>query len=1216
MLVLLSSLGFGAIEYHDDFNRPDSTTIGNGWVEDQATAGGPQIENGKFMIWDVDASNDNWVYRAINITDGTSIVFDFTLNNEGGYWYFGLSDTTQVPWTITNVNLVTAIGNSNTATDFEQNFDPNADMFIASFTNGTTHRVNYSDFDTTAETFDLCVDGTCINDEGYMNSGTAAYIAMFTNNGFNDGSIKIDNICVFTPPTTYEDCFAAAPPASSWHTPVFPSTAYYVSSNISGYEGFNVTGKVGVGFNGSSTYSYSIPDFRARYSFENAANDTYGNFNGTINGPTSGAARFGKGYVFDGTNDRINISRHPYLNFTTNSMSISAWIKLNELGYAQAIACKDEGSAVDGSGGYCFYVDSKNRLAFYANEHVAMSTNIDRSYSNATVDTNWHHVVAVYPYNDVPRLYLDSVHTTNNTDNDDVSEYSSNYALNLGSTSTGGAYLNGTMDEVRIYNRSLTQVEITNLYQYGNVNPKSSCELWETVNSTSTLYDSINNITMNKSFDYTLNYTALSTEWEITLDLDCWDYFYTEDDFGTDLNVTMFVDVVLPDMWLNDAKEGTLFVNNSLLYENLQTQLKLNLTGNDTNLYYMNLSVLRKNGTSWYLVSFVNMTNIVTQIYTLNLTNYTSDFGNGSYMIDAFSADSHTLQKIEPYDNTKLVDGYDFDNSVKITSPDLVKMTTTKLSDRYSFDMEFTKEQPTITVECNDLKVVDWYGYEGHIICWQEKKWVDFEEFGTNTKVQITRINANKVTVKPLVKDVTKFSFNSIGDLNTNNQKYYFNISESFKLVARDAITNISLTNFTALLYNTTGGLLDNRSTTSGAIYYNVTGNHSINASSTLYVENSTGIFDIVLGENNTIYLIAANSLYLFIYDEQTNTLITDRNATIDVINYENISHTYTTDTGSTFQSGFVAGSYEINYKAENYTARSYYTTISGSDTQLIRLYLLSNLDSTHQYLSYDLVDDSAKALPNGTIKMQRYFISDNAWRTVEMSKSNDEGKGFFFAELYDASYRFVIEYGGLTRKTTAQSKLDTRDLLFSINLLDLGLDHYFFSGDVATSLSYSNTTKVYTYTFNGVGVTDIESGRLMVTKILPQTRLTVCNSTLAGDSGGLTCNLTSYYNTDGTFLAQGFITFTGNNTEYMTETDSRTLKVDYLKFGYDGILLSFITVGTIAFMGLFSPILAVVFALFGFVITYAIGLIYLSPSWIIGLVIVGLIYIFGVRQP
>ena len=43
------------------------------------------------------------------------------------------------------------------------------------------------------------------------------------------------------------------------------------------------------------------------------------------------------------------------------------------------------------------------------------------------------------------------------------------------------------------------------------------------------------------------------------------------------------------------------------------------------------------------------------------------------------------------------------------------------------------------------------------------------------------------------------------------------------------------------------------------------------------------------------MYLFAANSLYLFIYDEQNNTLIDDRNVSIDVINYENVSNSYTT---------------------------------------------------------------------------------------------------------------------------------------------------------------------------------------------------------------------------------------------------------------------------------------------------------------------------------
>ncbi len=324
----------------------------------------------------------------------------------------------------------------------------------------------------------------------------------------------------------------------------------------------------------------------------------------------------------------------------------------------------------------------------------------------------------------------------------------------------------------------------------------------------------------------------------------------------------------------------------------------------------------------------------------------------------------------------------------------------------------------------------------------------------------------------------------------------------------------------------------------------------------------------------------------------------------------------FNTDTGSTFQSGFAAGFYEINYKAQNYTARSYYTSITGSDTQTIKLYLLNDTDTTHQYLNYDIVDESAAPISNSTLKLQRYFISDSVWRTVEMSISNDIGQGFVFAELFDVTYRFIVEFPfGNTKKISSNTKLDTRDLFFSINLLDVGLTNYYDSGSVATTLTYSNTTKIWTYSFNAASLSNVTQGRFLVTKIDPNLITTVCNTTVSSNTGGMTCNLTSYNNEDSTFLAQGFVTFTSDNLEYLVQAASLKVKESHLTYGFNGIFLSMIVVGTMAFIGLFSPQISIIMAIFGLIITNAIGLLYMNYTWLVGIVIVGLVYIYSMRS-
>ena len=429
---------------------------------------------------------------------------------------------------------------------------------------------------------------------------------------------------------------------------------------------------------------------------------------------------------------------------------------------------------------------------------------------------------------------------------------------------------------------------------------------------------------------------------------------------------------------------------------------------------------------------------------------------------------------------------------------------------------------------------------------------------------------------------------------------YHYNIT------AVDNITTSAINNFSIIFNDTT-------LTTTDGLIHRVTDNALEN-----FTINTTNYAQINVTEHDTnisinIGLVPTNSLLIYIYDEQTGELINTTNVTIDVINYANVSNSYTTDTGSTFQSNFAAGNYEINYKAANYTPRSYYTTIVGSDTQTINLYSLSDLDITHQYKNLEVLDESATSLSNATVKMQRYYLSDSEWKTVEMTKTNDEGKSFVFAELYDVPYRFVIDYQGSTRKTTTQSKLDTRDLFFSIDLITSGLDSFYEVQGVTTSLDYSNTTKIWTYNYNAVTV-DISQARFVVQEQTTTDTTILLNSTSVADSGAFTVNLTDYEDNDATYYAYGYVTTSEDSVEHLVEVGSISLDETYLSYGLNGLLLSLLIIGTLAMIGLYNPAVSIALALFGVLLTTMSGLMYLNPTWVVGIIIVGIIYIANLK--
>ena len=166
--------------------------------------------------------------------------------------------------------------------------------------------------------------------------------------------------------------------------------------------------------------------------------------NSTVNGPSWPKE---KGLSFDGTSDYMNGSLLPLRN---GSFTMEAWFKLNTLSQNQHII----GS---GSDYYrVYFTTAQRRIYFvtYNNGAVALGTGTTIS------DSGWHHVATTFD-GTTKKIYLDGV-LENSVG---ASVPTGDDYIHLGMTTTNAAwpdkyYLNGSIDEARVWNRTLTQSEI------------------------------------------------------------------------------------------------------------------------------------------------------------------------------------------------------------------------------------------------------------------------------------------------------------------------------------------------------------------------------------------------------------------------------------------------------------------------------------------------------------------------------------------------------------------------------------------------------------------------------------------------------------------------------------------------------------------------------------------------------------------------------------
>ncbi len=182
---------------------------------------------------------------------------------------------------------------------------------------------------------------------------------------------------------------------------------------------------------------------------------------------------------FDGVNDVVDVGSFNDINNT--NFSLSFWVK-NEN------QCGSQDSMIGKNFVYWVYLRNDCNIIFTSRN----KTLIDRTIiSNQTlINDTWQYIV--YTYNGTHTFgYINTslVGTVNQQDIDDVGN-----TFHIGGA-INGQYFDGSMDEIRVYNDTLTFAQITEIFDSGTIQngslPSENLILWYSFNegSGSTVHD-------------------------------------------------------------------------------------------------------------------------------------------------------------------------------------------------------------------------------------------------------------------------------------------------------------------------------------------------------------------------------------------------------------------------------------------------------------------------------------------------------------------------------------------------------------------------------------------------------------------------------------------------------------------------------------------------------------------------------------------------------
>jgi hypothetical protein len=206
------------------------------------------------------------------------------------------------------------------------------------------------------------------------------------------------------------------------------------------------------------------------------ANDESGNGNnGTVNGATLTGDRFGNvdaAYSFDGNGDYIDCGNNSSLNLS-NSFTISAWVNGNTFAQEKGIVSKSQGATP-----YTYDLIVSNN----GGQKVRFDINQNYLFSNQNLNTNnWYNIVATYN-GSIQSIYIDGVLSSSQNVSTILSSVADHLLLGAHQVSVVPSWSwDGKLDDIAIWNRALTQNEITQLYT------GSPCVNYQVITVTDTL---------------------------------------------------------------------------------------------------------------------------------------------------------------------------------------------------------------------------------------------------------------------------------------------------------------------------------------------------------------------------------------------------------------------------------------------------------------------------------------------------------------------------------------------------------------------------------------------------------------------------------------------------------------------------------------------------------------------------------------------------------
>jgi hypothetical protein len=912
-----------------------------------------------------------------------------------------------------------------------------------------------------------------------------------------------------------------------------------------------------VAFSAASAYADLADDLISYWTFDNAdtsgttAIDSTGTNNGTIDGATTGVAgKIAQAYDFDGATNYVNTNYAPAN--VNNGYTICLWFDSDDA----TISARQDifGETGTNVADWRLSIETDEQAQVRIRDDTLSLTTLE---GTTTVAGNgWHYICSTYnETSTTAHLYIDG----SQQDSDAAtlnSDFTPIWDFFIGARNDGGNDANnfdGTIDEVGIWNRALSPAEVTLLWNGGNGNPYSNWSGTPSNKFEITGFDAntatpINTFTANVTLPNGTTQQYSTTNGSITTTIDNADALI--------VNISAYATNYVPYTLNAYDSSADLAINFSTYWQLRAHDL---YTGTALNTFSANITyqgVTNPYTTSTGLInttipinsSNLNITIAATNYYPVTLTNY---YPNASLNQSLFQAQITFIGKEVVTNNTV--------NTFTATAPNAQTSTGTN---------------PTLYLAAGSYNIT----------------------FTTNTYYNYTE----EFTVTALSNTTSTTSnffryYLAIRAQNPVNSTY----DNNFAITGRS--TNHPY-NATATTTNSTAILKWNNETN---VNLTLTNSSFLASTSILWnTSNYTGATPQII--NITLQGLTTNSFFLTFYNETTDERLTT-NVTVLIIS-PFFAVNYTTGTDAALNITFLTPSnYEIRYWYDADVPRSYYVTLTNQSAETIKLY---TIDETTRALYIPVVSNQyGYPCADQTVSLLRYFVNNNAYAIVEMSKTDTNGNAVLNVQPNIINYKLQFS-GNCGNFTTQPQKITGSTNSFTLNNAQSPLTILSAYDTISRSLTYINSTQ--TIVFNWADSSNIITNAcLVVTKLKAGITTTVNNACSTSTSGSLIYTINDTNETYYTATS----TITISTSETFSDRLDVSFKERFQEWGATGLFLTALIVILFATLGGGTPETTVILGTAAVLIMGTFGIIAFNWSYFVGMFIVVGIIIYKVTR-